>query len=508
MNKDSFIYGSIIMLFMNIIIRIIAFSYEVFLSRLLGAEGVGLYQIAMSTIMTFLMITISGIPTSVTRLTAEHNSRNDYATIEAIYRYTILFNFIISLILCSILFVLADFISINIFKNKDMLIGTYLLAPGIILISISHVIRGYYYGLKNIMTPSIGEICEQSTRFIIVIFLLYYLKPTNPATGAVITILGISIGEIFNILWTTSSKKRIYKYKLKRIGSIKILPKVLLYALPLSITGFVNIILRFSNIILIPNRLMASGYSNSEAIATLGRITGMAIPLLSLPYVVTFALVTNLIPNLTEKKALNKNREIEADILLSLKMTFLVSIPLTVLYITLSKSIAIFLYNDLYVAEIIRIMGFGTILMAVEHVYTGMLYGLNKNITIMINNIVGMIIRIVITYVLVGNPQYGLNGFYIAFYLSDITITLLNILTLRSIVKIKVNYIDMLGKPLIASVFMIGFLYLSNFSLENLQYSNPIAFVSNLVIASFAYFFILIITRAIPKKVFTKKNKK
>lgn len=496
------------MLIMNIIIRIIAFSYEVFLSRLLGAEGVGLYQIAMSTIMTFLMITISGIPTSVTRLTAEHNSRNDFATIEAIYRYTILFNFIISLILCFVLFVLAEFISINVFKNNDMLIGTYLLAPGIILISISHVIRGYYYGLKNILTPSIGEIFEQSTRFIIVISLLYYIKPTNPATGAVITILGISIGEIFNILWTTSARRSKYKNKLKKIGSIKILPKVLLYALPLSITGFVNIILRFSNIILIPNRLMVSGYTNSLAIATLGRITGMAIPLLSLPYVVTFALVTNLIPNLAEKKALNKSHEIERDILLSLKMTFLISIPLTVLYITLSKSIAIFLYNDLYVADIIGIMGFGTILMAVQHIYTGILYGLNKNINIMINNIIGMIIRIVIIYLLVGNPRYGLNGFYIAFYLSDMTITGLNILTLRNIIKIKVNYIDMLGKPLLASAFMIGFLYLSNFSLEDLQYSSPISFVSNLFLASFAYIFILVVTKAIPKRIFTQKLKK
>ena len=75
MSKDRFIYGSIVMIFMNFFTKIIGFAYDVLLSNLLGAEAMGLFQIAMSTLMTFLIITSSGIPTCVTKLVAEQNSK-------------------------------------------------------------------------------------------------------------------------------------------------------------------------------------------------------------------------------------------------------------------------------------------------------------------------------------------------------------------------------------------------------------------------------------------------
>ena len=63
------------MVFMNFLMKIIGFAYEVALSKFLGAEAMGLFQISMSTLMTFLIITTSGIPTSVTKLVAQENSK-------------------------------------------------------------------------------------------------------------------------------------------------------------------------------------------------------------------------------------------------------------------------------------------------------------------------------------------------------------------------------------------------------------------------------------------------
>lgn len=501
LDRDGIIYGSIVMIFINFIIRTIGFIYGILLSKLLGAEALGHIQIANSTLMVFLVLTTSGIPTSVAKLVAEENSKKNIKSVESIYSNTILFNLLLSIILSMVLMFSAEFISIKIFKNSDMLIGVYLLVPALIIISISNVIRSYFYGIKNMVTPSVAQVIEHITRFIIVLGMLYYFKPTDPIHGAIIAIAGISIGEFFDLLWSLSSKRRLYKNtnnsSKDNHSYINPLSKVLLTSLPLTISGFFNIVLNFANTLIIPARLISSGYTNSQSIAIYGRIMGMTMPLITLPFIVTSALVINMITSLSEKMALKKYKEMRSDIELSIKITLLVSIPLMVLFITLSKPLAIFLYSDPLVADYIHIMGYSTVLFALHHTLSGILYGLGKQTAATVNRLIGMVLRVVLMYMLMGNPIIGVNGFFISFFVSNFVIILLDIITMKDTIELKLNYLDIIGKPLIASIFMIGFIYLSNYDLNNLAYSSPLAFGFTFIVAAIAYVLVLVLTRAI-----------
>ncbi|MDR7871555.1 MAG: oligosaccharide flippase family protein [Tissierellaceae bacterium] len=502
MNKDSLVYRSIIMVIMNFFIRFIGFVYGIFLSRLLGAETLGLLQIANSTMMVFLILTTSGIPTSITKLVAEENSKNKYSNIEKIYKSTMTFNLITSIILGLLLFVFAELISIKIFKNIDMLIIVYLLIPAIIIISLSNILRSFFYGMKNMIIPSIAQIIEHVTRFIFVIGLLYLLKPNDPIHSAIIAIIGIGFGEFFDLLWSLANKKRLYKINSKAIPSrqkFQYLTKILTISLPLTISGFFHIILMFSNSVLIPNRLITAGYSSNEALAIFGRITGMTMPLITLPFIVTSALAVNLITSLSEKMITKKFNDLRHDIELSIRITLLVSIPLMVIYIVLSKPIAYFLYNDIFVAKFIQVMGFSTVFFALQHTFSGILYGIGKQTSATINRILGMVVRVILIYSLMGDPKIGVNGFFISFFVSIFITLLLDIVTLESVIKIKLNYCDSIIKPLFASLFMVGFIYIFTYEIDSLQFSNPIAFFSTLGIGALSYFFILILTKAIPK---------
>lgn len=507
LEKSRFIYGSIIMVFMNFFIRIIGFTYDVFLSKLLGAEGMGLFQIAMSTLMTFLILTISGIPTAITKLVAEHDSKKNFDYIENIYRSSMIFNFFTSIILSAILLLSAKFISLKIFKNKDILLGVYLLAPALVIISLSNVLRSFFYGIKNMIAPSIAQIIEHTTRFIFVIGILYYLSPVDPVTGAIIAILGISLGEFFDLIWCVFAKKYLFKNNYRslpnRLGNFSSLAKVLTISLPLTFSGFFNIILRFANTILIPNRLMSLGYSSKESIATFGRISGMTMPLITLPFIVTSALVINLIPSLSQQRILKMHKHIKRDIQLAIKVTLLISIPLTTVYVILSKPLARFLYNDPLVARYIFIMGFNTVLMALQHTLSGILYGLNMQVKAIIHDTIGMIVRVLLIYILVGDPRFGINGFFIAFLSSNIIVTLLDILTLKRITKFKFNYLDIIGKPLLASIFMVIFISLTTYDLKNLHNASPLGFLSSLILGFVSYVSILTITKAVPKNFFS-----
>lgn len=496
------------MVIMNFFMRIIGFSYEVLLSNLLGAEAMGLFQIAMSSLMTFLIITISGIPTSLTKVIAEENYKNNINHVEGIFQAVFVFNFFLSILLSGVLLYFSEFISIKMLKNKEMLLGVYLMIPAIIILSLSNVLKAYFYGMKNMVTPSIAQIIEHVTRFIIVLSILYYIRPENPVNGAIIAILGISIGEFFDFIWSLLSKKHLYKkkdlYTSSKLSSIPSLFKILTMAIPLTIAGSFGVILRFVNTILIPNRLISAGYTTSESIAIFGRIMGMTMPLIHLTFIVTSALVVNLVPNLSEQIALKRLGDIRRNIQLSLKATILVCFPLTAVYTVFSKPLAIFLYKDIQVSSYIFIMGFGTIFMSIQHVISGVLLGLNKQVNNTINGIIGMIIRVILIYFLVGNPKLGINGFFIAFYASMIVIILLDLITLRTVIKLKIDYIDIIGKPLFATFFMIAAIYISTYNLGNLQNAGPLSFITSLLVGGLAYVFILVLTKAIPKNFFSK----
>ena len=505
LDKNGLVYRSIIMVIMNFFIRIIGFVYGIFLSRLLGAETLGLIELASSTLMVFLIITTSGIPTSVTKLVAEENSRNNPHNVEMIYQSTMKFNLFTSIILGLILFIFAEFIALNIFKNKDMLIGIYLLIPALIILSLSNILRSYFYGMKNMITPSFAQIIEHTTRFIFVIGLLYYLKPTDPIQGAIIAIMGVGIGEFFDLLWSLYNRKRLYGSKtsfLTHRQSTQFLAKVLYTALPLTISGFFRVVLMFSNSVLVPSRLISSGYSSSEAMAIFGRITGMTMPLITLPFIVTSALSINLITSLSEKMVLKRYKSLRHDIELSIKITLLISIPLMILYIALSKPIAYFLYNDLLVANYIQIMGYITVFFALQQTLSGILYGIGKQTSATINRISGMVFRVILIYILMGNPKIGINGFFISFFASVFITISLDLFSLKNVIKIKLNYFDIVIKPLLASIFMVGFMYKFTYDIDSLQFSSPMAFLSTLFVAALAYVFILILTKAIPKKLF------
>lgn len=413
-----------------------------------------------------------------------------------------------SIALSLLMFLFAELLAIKVFKDPSMIMAVYLLIPPIIIISSSNIIRSYFYGRKNMVTPSVSQTIEHFSRFIIVIGLLFILKPIDPFYGTLIAIFGISIGEFFDLIWSIFSKRRLYRSKFTKPSNgwstSKTLSKVLTFSLPLTVSGVFSVSLNFLNSVLIPSRLIYSGYPSSIAMASLGRIMGMVMPLIHLPFVVTSALVVSLIPSLSQQMMRGKDKEMKDDILLAIKSTLLISIPLTFIFFFFNEALAINLYADPLVSHYIRVLALGTPLIALQHLFTGILAGINKQTTSTINRMVGMSLRVFLIYILVGNPKYEINGFFISFFISGLLILLFDIIILKQKFKFKINYIDLLGKPIIASIFMI--LYI-RFTAGNLKNLNSIGFSNllfSILIASLSYIFILIVTNAIPKDFFRR----
>lgn len=492
------------MIMINLIVRSVDFIYDVILSKYIGAEGLGLFQMARSVLMIFLVISTAGLPTAIARLVAEYRSKNNYASIRKILIVSILLALSFAAIFSLIIFIFAENIAVEAFKNDNLIAPIYFLIPSIILLPLTITLRGYYYGLNAIMVPSVSQIIEHVGQLLIVFGMLYMAYPMEPKLGATIAIWGIAIGEVLDLIWLTvmlrKSNKGPYNPISRKESGLNILKKIFSISAPIAVGDIVSVILGFANSIFIPRRLMAIGYTNSEAVSTLGRISGMAMPLISLPFIVTGAIAINLVPNLSENMALKRYSMVKHNIKFAIKMTLLVAIPVTGLFLFYSQPLGYFIYEDIHVGQFIKFMAYGTVFFALEHTFSGILNGLNKQVAATKNRLIGLTLQVFCIYSLVGHPKFGINGYFIGFFLSRWVIFLLDRISIKRRVKLKLDYGDLILKPIMATAIMLVVIYICKTVLVGIGFQGLIGLLISIVAGGLAYILVLFATGAIPRK--------
>lgn len=450
--------GTILLASINFIVRSLGFVYRIILSRMIGSQAIGLYQMVFPFLMVLIAIPTSGIPIAVSKLVAKENSLNNRRGIYRLLTLTLGLGGAIALFLTVVTSLNIEFIVTKLLKNEDLYYPVLWSIPAISVITFSSILRGFFYGLKDMKPPASAQIIEQLARILFVLAYLYYEKPTHPVTAATIAIIGVTIGEIFGLFYL------VLRFNLKRLLEIKtfipptdskifnVLKEVLYISVPLTISRLLSVFMQTINSILIPQRLEAAGYSAVAAIETFGKITGMAMPLLFLPFTVTTALVLNIIPNISEEIAVNNMKEVSYKSSLAIKITLLIAIPLTGIYVIFGQQLAELIYHEKEVGRYLSLISYATLFLCMQHTLSGILHGMGKQVITTINYLLGMLVQLYCTYYLVPNPKYGINGFFIGFIMSSFLIFILNLITLSKYVKLNLPFMQSILKPTLCSL--------------------------------------------------------
>lgn len=461
MQKNSFLFATFVLILVNFIVRFLGFAYKIILSRMIGPEGIGLFHLVFPILMTFITFTTAGIPVAVSKLVAYHLSLNNKRGCNKTLGLSLIIGLLISCILSILLFYHAKYISNVIVKNKDAYFSLISLTPAVPLITLSSIFRGYYYGIKDVGPPGMSQILEQLFRILFVIGSLQLLMPIDTKYSAMIAVIGISVGEFIGLLWLLFKFPLLEAlhlqktYALFKNGSKEILSKIILISIPITMTRLVAVIMQSINAVLIPQKLQLAGYSAQEAISTFGKLAGMALPLLFLPFIVTSALVVNIIPTISQEMALKNWRGISLKASLAIRITLLVAIPSTLLFIFFAEPISDFIYSQPDVGKYLSFLAYSIIFLSLHHTMSGILHGMGKEVVTTIHYLLGMIFQLLCTYYLVPNPRFAANGFIIGFILSTSIICTLNLISLNHYAKLHISTINAIVKPIIASVIMI-----------------------------------------------------
>ena len=338
----------------------------------------------------------------------------------------------------------SNFLSLKLLKNENLNLFVLSICPAIVIITISNIIRSYFYGIKKVTIPALGQILEQVSKILFVFLLCMYIK--DRSLTCYIALLGISIGEATNVLFMT-----IYLYKdndLSNKYTINIKDfynssiETLKMSIPITCNRMSNVLLQSISSMMVPSRLVLSGVAYTKALSMYGIMSGMVMPFVFLPFTVGSALVVNLIPSISQEMALNKYNNVLKKINYSLLLTTGVGILSSLLFYFFGKEICVIVFKNELAGDYLKAMFLTPLFLSLNQTLSGILHAIRKEFESSVNTIAGMIIQLIALYFLLPIPELNIYAYIYTMTIVSILTCLLHIIVLiKAIKNLKVRRI-------------------------------------------------------------------
>lgn len=474
MSKKSFVGGTIILMIAGLIVRILGFVYRIYLSNLIGAEGMGLFGL-ISPIYSLVILTLtSGVSIAVSKMVAEEFARNHIVNLKRITYCALVIVVSAGIVVSGFMFAFAGFIVNVILKDSRTYLSLMLMIPCIPIIAAASAIKGYFYGLQDIVPTAISQIVEQLVRITLVIFMAGYFLNIGLEYACALAVVGTAFGEIANLavvafVYFKRKGERPFGRGAKR-GLMRkrlILKELATISIPISFNRFINSIMAAVEDILIPGRLVVSGMDYKSSMEEYGRLLGMTMPLLFFPSVITSALSTTLVAAISEGMSLKNYKMVNYRISKSVQLTFVIGFIFTAIFLAYPVKIGDLLYKKENIGVMLYMLSFTCIFLYVQQTLLGILNGLGKQGISLRNSMIGSAIRIGFVYYAI--PLYGLKGYVWGIIASTSFVCTLNLYYVIKTTGMALDLRNWILKPgaVGAVMFLIGKYIYSFFEIFN-----------------------------------------
>lgn len=451
MSKKSIFKGALILTLANIITKILGFFYRVYMSKVIGAEGMGLFQLIMPLYMLVWSISSSGFSTTISKLISEENAKKQYSNSKMILNQSLITSTLIAIILSVILFKYSEYIAIKIFKDERIVMSLKIMTLCFPFMAAGSCVRGYFFGSQETVVPAISQVLEQISKMLIIYVLSSTFIPLGLSYAAGVAVIGMCAGEIFSFLyvWVT------YKYKIKSLDKNQAISitrsnsyiKILKMSTPLTANRVMGSFLMTIENILIPQRLKAFGYTEQEAMSVFGQLSGMAMPLVMFPSSLITSLSISIIPAISEAMAVRNKKVIDSTISKTFLFTSIIGIGAAGLLITFPTELGEVIYAQPEIGEQLLLMGFICPFIYYQVTLSGILNGLGEQFFIFKNNLISSMISISCIYFI--TPMYGIKGFIFGYFFSFLITNILGLKKVYSCVKFEIDLNSSIVIPII-----------------------------------------------------------
>jgi stage V sporulation protein B len=451
-SKNSVLYSVALLALSNILLQLLSFVFRIIISRLTGAEGMGVYQLIFPFYSVIITFSLSGLCLAVSRISSEYYTVGNIWGVKNLFGLSIkIFIFLFAIITVFTL-VFSRQIADVVLGDSRTYNALMLLLPCLFFTGFENILKSLFYGIKNVKPQVSAELLEQVVRMSIAAFLLIYFKPNNAAFSVTLIAIAMVISEVFSssllILFYKNSKQ------LKTIKSAKtnhLLKSIVKIALPVSAAGLANSLLSSANAILIPHRLIASGMPSHQAIGSFGILMGMAMPLIMLPSAFIFALCAIIVPKLSEIRALNDSEQLKQKVGKAIFVTGLISIPIIAVMLPVFPTVCELIYKQKVSSALFTPLAIATVFVFYQIITASILNGLGLQKSAAFSVVLSGIVQLIITYFAVANPKFQLFGFALGYLLSAIVGVLVNLAFIVRKTHLKIEWFRWFVFPILSA---------------------------------------------------------
>lgn len=429
--KNKFIKSTVILIIGGFITKILGMVIKIALTRTIKTDGIGLYMMILPTFNLFITLCNLGMPTAITKLVSEHK-RKSKKIVLSIIPIIIIYN----ILLIVLIFIISPFLSNNLLHNSNTyypLIATSITLP---FITISSIIKGYFFGKERVFPNTISNIVEQLARLILTIFLVSKMMKYGLVVAVTSVVLINVISEFSSIvvLLLFLPKEKIDKEDFKVDNSI--LREMLGISLPTTMARLIGSITYFLEPIILTNILKYVGYTSEYITLEYGVINGYVYPLLLLPSFFTLAISSAILPVVSNSYSNRNYSYTKLKIKQALFFSLLIGVPVTILFIFIPDILLKLVYNTTCGSQYIPIIAPFFIMHYIQAPLTSSLSGMGYAKEAMRGTLYGSIIK-VISLIIFSLLRIGLWSLVISSILNIAIVTIHHIYYVRKYLKVK-----------------------------------------------------------------------
>lgn len=390
--KEKFIKSTIILIIGGFITKVLGMLIRIISTRIIGLEGIGLYMLVLPTFNLFITIATLSFPVAISKIVAE-DKRNNKKIVFGIIPVALVFNFILIILLL----IFSPYIANNLLKNSDLYFPILAIAITLPFITLSSIIRGYFFGKEKMIPHVVSNIFEQIIRIIIILI----ITPLLLQKGIIFAVCGLIIfnciselASIIVLFFFLPKKIKIKKSDIK--PDLSYIKDIFFISIPTTLGRLISSIGMFLEPIVITSILLKIGWNTTNITTEFGIITGYVLPMVMMPSFLSGAISSALLPVITKLYIKKSYKEVKRKTRQAIIYSLLIGIPCSLFMFFFPEFCLTTIFHTIHGSEYLKLASLIFIVSYILGPLSTCLQAIDKPKIVMKSNLIGVIIKILV----------------------------------------------------------------------------------------------------------------
>lgn len=516
-SSGNFLVQGSILAAAGIIVRLIGLFYKIPMTRALGSDGIGYYNIAYEIYNIGLILSSYSLPLAISKLVAARRIRNQHHDSQRVFLCGMGFGVFVGGLMTLILLLGADWITTHIFNSSGSALPLKVMAPTILVFSIMGVIRGYFQGHGNMIPTSLSQIVEQIVNAIVSIiasytFMSWFAARENPGSyGAAGGTLGTLAGAVASLILLAVLMLRQQKSQAEQLRTPQSIPvetwnhvaSALLCTLtPIILSQFVYQLSGTVDHSMFGLIIGQKGLGEKERMSLLGIYGGRYRLLSNVPVAIASSLGASMIPSIVLSQTARQHEEVKYKIRLTIKFNMLIAIPCAIGMGVLAGPLMqlIFGYSKEFPELPARLMQIGApavVFFSLSTVTNSVLQGIDLMRKSVTHSAISLAIHAAFVYIMLKYLNWGVYGLVIGNVTFALVVCILNWIAIGRSLNYKQETKTTFLLPLAASAIMGAVACAAYYGINTLVHSNKLALLVSVPLAMLVYGVLIVLLKAV-----------